>query len=83
MGKCVRASAKTGEGLDKLLEAVAAALPPTRKRVKILLPFSLGAAGAELRKTGVVHSEEYTADGLLLDITAEIFVLEKYKEYIL
>ena len=83
VGKCVRVSAKTGEGLDKLLEAVAAALPPTRKRVKILLPFSLGAAGAELRKTGVVHSKEYTADGLLLDITAEIFVLEKYKEYIL
>lgn len=83
VGKCVRVSAKTGEGLDKLLEAVAAALPPTRKRVKIILPFSLGAVGAELRKTGVVHSEEYTADGLLLDITAEIFVLEKYKEYIL
>ncbi len=83
VGKTVRVSAKTGEGLPELLEAVVAALPPTRKRVKILLPFSLGAAGAELRKTGVVHSEEYTADGLLLDITADIFVLEKYKDYIL
>lgn len=81
--KTVRVSAKTGEGLDELLEAIAAALPPTRKRVKILLPFSLGGAGAELRKTGVVHSEEYTAEGLLLDITAEIYILEKYKEYIL
>ena len=30
----------------------------------------------------VGHSEEYTADGLLLDITAEIFTLEKYKDYI-
>lgn len=83
MSNCVRVSAKTGEGLPELLERIAKALPPTRKRVKILLPFSLGAAGAELRKTGVVHSEEYTADGLLLDITAEIFVLEKYKDYIL
>lgn len=83
VGKTVRVSAKTGEGLQELLEAVAAALPPTRKRVKILLPFSLGAAGAELRKTGVVHSEEYTAEGLLLDITADIFILEKYKEYII
>ena len=42
----------------------------------------MGGVGAELRKTGVVHSEEYTADGLLLDITAEIFTLEKYKDYI-
>ena len=83
MNNCVRVSAKTGEGLEELLERIAKALPPTRKRVKILLPFSLGAAGAELRKTGVVHSEEYTADGLLLDITAEIFILEKYKNYII
>lgn len=83
VGNCVRVSAKTGEGLPELLEKIAAALPPTRKRVKILLPFSMGGAGAELRKTGVVHSEEYTADGLLLDITADIFVLEKYKDYII
>jgi GTP-binding protein HflX len=81
--KTVRVSAKTGDGLPELLEAVAKALPPTRKRVKILLPFSMGSAGAELRKTGVVHAEEYTADGLLLDITAEIFTLEKYKDYII
>ncbi|MGN0526505.1 MAG: GTPase HflX [Acutalibacteraceae bacterium] len=82
VGRCVRVSAKTGAGLDDLLKAVQEALPPTRKRVKILLPFSMGSVGAELRKTGVVHSEEYTPDGLLLDITADIFILEKYKEYI-
>ncbi len=79
---CVRISAKTGEGLTELLQKINDALPPTRKRVKILLPFSLGAVAAELRKTGVVHSEEYIAEGLLLDITAEIFILEKYEEYI-
>ncbi|MBR0535989.1 MAG: GTPase HflX [Clostridia bacterium] len=82
IGNCVRISAKTGEGLDELLKKINEALPPTRKRVKILLPFSMGAVAAELRKTGVVHSEEYTAEGLLLDITAEIFILEKYEEYI-
>ena len=83
MTNSVRVSAKTGDGLTELLEKVKEALPPTRKRVKILLPFSMGGVAAELRKTGVVHSEEYTADGLLLDITAEIFTLEKYEEYIL
>ena len=79
---CVHVSAKTGEGLTELLKKVNEALPPTRKRVKILLPFSIGGVAAELRKTGVVHNEEYTADGLLLDITAEIFILERYEEYI-
>ena len=83
MTNSVRVSAKTGEGLTELLEKVKEALPPTRKRVKILLPFSMGGVGAELRKTGVVHSEEYTAEGLLLDITAEIFTLEKYEAYII
>ncbi len=83
VGNSVRVSAKTGEGLSELLEKIAAALPPTRKRVNILLPFSMGGVAAELRKTGVVHSEEYTADGLMLDITAEIFTLEKYKDYII
>ena len=82
VSNCVRVSAKTGEGLEELLKKVNEALPPTRKRVKILLPFSMGGVAAELRKTGVVHSEEYTAEGLLLDITAEIFILEKYEEYI-
>ena len=69
--------------MEELLKKINEALPPTRKRVKILLPFSMGGVAAELRKTGVVHSEEYTAEGLLLDITAEIFILEKYKEYII
>ncbi len=82
VSNCVRVSAKTGEGLEELLKKVNEALPPTRKRVKILLPFSMGGVAAELRKTGVVHSEDYTADGLLLDITAEIFILEKYEKYI-
>lgn len=82
VSNCVRISAKTGEGLQELLKKINEALPPTRKRVKILLPFSMGGVAAELRKTGVVHSEEYIADGLLLDITAEIFILEKYINYI-
>lgn len=82
VGNCVRVSAKTGDGLSELLGKIVSVLPPTRKRVKLLLPFSMGGAAAELRKTGVVHSEEYIAEGLLLDITAEIYTLEKYKEYI-
>lgn len=81
-GNIVRVSALTGEGLDLLLEKIAAALPPTRKRVRILLPFSMGGVAANMRKTGVIHSEEYTAEGIMLDVTAPISELEKHKEYI-
>lgn len=44
----LRISAKTGEGLSALLEAVAAALPPDRRRVRLLLPFREGALGRAL-----------------------------------
>ena len=83
ISNAVRISALSGKGTDELLERIAKALPPTRKRVKMLLPFSKGGAAAEIRKTGVIHNEEYVADGLLLDATVEMYTLEKYKEFIL
>lgn len=80
---CVRISAKTGEGLDELLTAVENSLPQTRKRVKLLIPFDKGSVAARIRKDGVIHSEEYTAEGLLLDTTADIMLLDEIKEFII
>ena len=71
------------QGLPDLLQKVAEALPPTRRRVRFLFPFALGSAAAQVRAGGVVHAEEYTADGLLLDVTAELSMLEKYKDYLI
>ncbi len=82
IGDTVKISALNGTGTDKLLEMIVRMLPPTRRRVRLLLPFSMGAHAAVLRNDGIVHSEEYTADGLLLDVTADIRELEKLKEYI-
>lgn len=80
---CVSISARTGLGIDELLEAIEKALPQTRKRVKLLLPFDKGSIAAQIRSHGIIHSEEYTADGLLLDATAEISLLNKIKDYII
>ena len=44
----VRISALSGEGIDTLLEAVSKALPPSRARVKMLIPYSDGAAAAAM-----------------------------------
>ncbi len=82
LGNTVRISAKNGDGLSELLLMTQKLLPPTRKRIKLLLPFNKGALASQLRKDGVVHSEEYTAQGLLLDVTADIRMLEECKEYI-
>ena len=78
----VKISAKTGEGLDELLLAIQNALPQTKKRLKLLVPFNKGSILADIRQDGVIHSEEYTPDGTLIDATVDIIYLEKNKQYI-
>lgn len=80
---CVKISAKTGEGVDDLLLSIQNALPQTRKRVKLLLPFDKGAIAAKIRQDGVIHSEEYTENGLVVEATAEISFLNTIKDYII
>lgn len=67
----VRISAKTGEGIDKLLEAVEENLPIQIKRFELLLPFQKANLTAQLRDMGALISEEYTADGILVSANVE------------
>lgn len=77
----VRISALEKKGLDDLLDAIAKALPPTRAKVKMLIPYSDGAAGAVMRKDGVISFEEYRADGLYLELIADVALIDRYKDY--
>ena len=76
-------SAKTGEGLPALLDAVAAALPPNRRRVTVLLPFSEGALAERCRREGRVESDEYTPDGVRMTVTLGMRLLGAVEPYIL
>ena len=80
--RSVKISALSGEGLDLLLEEIVKALPPTRKKVSLLLPYSMGSNAALLRSDGAVEKEEYREDGLFMTVTADINLLDKYKDYI-
>ena len=80
--RSVKISALNGEGLDRLLEEIVKALPPTRKKVSLLLPYSMGSDAALLRSDGAVEKEEYREDGLFMTVTADINLLDKYKDYI-
>lgn len=55
-------SARTGYGLNRLLEAMAKALPPSQLRMRLLLPYEKAALAAEIRESGKIFSEEYTPD---------------------
>ena len=78
----VMISAKTGAGLDKMLAAVAAALPATCTRCRLLLPFDKAGLLNTVRAEGRVFSEDYTAEGIAVDalIDKKVFYLvEEYK----
>lgn len=62
-------SARTGQGLPRLLERVAALLPPDRRRVTLLLPFSQGALAERCRREGQVEQEAYVPEGLCMTVT--------------
>lgn len=78
----VKISALKGIGIDTLLDKTAKALPPTRKRFLLLLPFTQGSLAAEIRRVGAVHHEEYQADGLFMDAVLDINYLDRIKEFI-
>ncbi|MBR6548843.1 MAG: GTPase HflX, partial [Clostridia bacterium] len=80
--KSIGISALKGEGIDRLLEEIANALPPTRVRVEMLLPFHRGEIAPILRKNGVIHAEEYVVEGLKLDCTIDKIDAEKYQEFV-
>lgn len=81
-GPSVCISAKTGQGLPRLLEEVAAALPPDRKKVTLLLPFRQGALAEQCRREGAVEREEYVAEGLSMTVTLGVRMLDAVKDYI-
>jgi len=79
--RAVMISALEKTGLDKLLEAIAKALPPTRAKAKMLIPYSDGAAAAALRKDGIINFEEYRADGLYFELIADVSMIDRYQKY--
>lgn len=83
IGKTVMISALQGKGLDRLLKEIEKALPKTRSRAKVLIPFSSGAQAGKIRAEGVVISEEYTPDGILIDGIIPISILEELKEFVI
>ncbi len=79
----VHISAKYGTGIDELLRAIEDNLPKKLKRVRLLLPFDKAGVAAKLRQTAVLHREEYTAEGLEIEVTLDEIQYAKLREYVI
>ena len=81
--KTAAISAKTGMGLEKLLEKVALNLPQTHQHLHLLIPYDKSGLIGEIRQTGKVYTEEYREDGTYLDANVELKLCHRVQEYIL
>ena len=77
----VKISAKKAQGIDRLLQVVAANLPETAKRMKLLLPYDKAGFTAKLRENGKVFTEEYTETGVLVDALVDQMLIKQMLQY--
>ena len=74
-------SAKTGAGIDRLLELIAKNLPESAKKMKLLIPYDKAGFSAEIRVLGKVLSEEYTETGILTEALVDKTLVSKAEQY--
>lgn len=82
LGKTVPISARTGEGIPKLLSEIEKTVCAHTARVTLLIPFSEGQKLAEIRRSGVVLSETFLPEGTRAEAVVDTALLEDLKAYL-
>jgi GTP-binding protein HflX len=77
----VLVSAKTGEGLDKLRDALEQALPDRDLPVRVTVPYSRGDLVARVHSAGEVTHAEHGPDGTLLEARVPPDLAAELKQY--
>ena len=77
----VKISAAKGEGIERMLEVIAANLPESSRRMSLLIPYDKAGFSAEIRKGGKIFSEEYTEKGILTDALVDITLIKRAEEF--
>lgn len=80
--RTVKISARTGEGCDRLLEAVAAALQPSHVRMRLLIPYSDGEFLARLENSGKIFDRQFLPEGTLVDAGVSKLLLSRVQRYL-
>ena len=77
----IKISAKTGDGIDALLKAIDDNLPVRMKRVTLLVPFASAGIVSEIRDSGTLLSEEYTADGVAVEAIVDEILYARVRDF--
>ncbi len=75
-------SAKSGEGAAELVEKLSKMLDRGKRRVSLRLPYAASALVDALNREAVIHSMEYTDDGIEAEVTVSPELFGRIKEYI-
>ncbi len=78
----VRTSARTGEGLDGLLERLDGLLADRVRRIAVLVPYDKLGEAQPMRQRGTVLAEEYRPEGLYLEGIVKAADLHRFVEYL-
>jgi GTPase len=73
-------SAVSGEGMDMLLAAIAAAAAPQMQQLELTLPFSEGRKLAWLYRHGEVQSQSETADGICITVKLSAIDAQRFAQ---
>ena len=78
----VSVSAKSGEGMNELIELLNDALPGKKKEIEVLIPYSDSKTAATLHDGEVILEESYEAEGTKIRILADEALYARLKKYI-
>ena len=76
-------SARTGYGLETLLETISRALPPAQRRLTLLLPYDKAGLENTIAARGKVLARDWRPEGLWLDALVEVRDLHLVTPYLL
>ena len=79
----ISVSAKSGEGMEELVELLHDALPGKKKEIEVLIPYSDSKTAALLHEGEVILEESYEAEGTKIRILADEALYARLRNYII
>lgn len=82
MSGAVHISARQGQGLDRLLEAIEQTLARFKRRVEFILPYERASVLDMLYQEADVKQAEYGPEGIAVAVVCDIQILGRLREWV-